>query len=421
MEKGSHMEYHPIASITPGAPIEFNVTAAEDDYTDIGRTYLYLKTKISKHKPEVEVVTNTDRVAPINLWLHSLFSQVDVKLNNVLITSSVNTYPYRSYLETLLTYGKDAKDGQLSMECWCQDDGENDNRMENTVLTDDQNHKVNRGFKKRHDLLANGKMELIGRLHCDIFLQDRYLPNGVDMNIKLIRSPATFNLIGHTEGLQAPNYSVDIESAVLYVRRVKVNPGIIVEHNKLLNAGKHLKFPLRRSVVNTFTISAGTQSKIHDHAITGQLPRRMCLAMVTNRAYNGSFDTSPYRFQHFNITQLSLNVEGETIPAQPLKMNFGTNDYLRAYLSLFEGTGMLYDNKGNCISRKDYKNGYTIFCFDLTADMADGNHMDPIKHGSVRVDLQFSEPLDNTINVILYSEYENTIQIDRARNVIIDY
>ena len=33
-------------------------------------------------------------VAPVNLTLHSMFSQVDVSLNEKLITPSTNTYPY---------------------------------------------------------------------------------------------------------------------------------------------------------------------------------------------------------------------------------------------------------------------------------------------------------------------------------------
>jgi len=48
-------------------------------------------------------------VDPVNLFLHGLFSQVDISLNGTLITQSTNTYPYRVILETLLSYGEDAK------------------------------------------------------------------------------------------------------------------------------------------------------------------------------------------------------------------------------------------------------------------------------------------------------------------------
>jgi hypothetical protein len=50
-----------------------------------------------------------DNVGPVNNFLHSLFSQVDVSLNGVLITNSSNTYGYRAYIENLLSYGSLAK------------------------------------------------------------------------------------------------------------------------------------------------------------------------------------------------------------------------------------------------------------------------------------------------------------------------
>ena len=62
-----------------------------------------------------------DPVAPVNNWLHALFSQVDVYLNGTLVTPSTNTYAYRAYIETLLSYGPDAKDTQLTSQLWHKD------------------------------------------------------------------------------------------------------------------------------------------------------------------------------------------------------------------------------------------------------------------------------------------------------------
>jgi len=61
-------------------------------------------------------------VAPVNLLLHSLFSQVDVSLNSTLISNSTNTYPYPAMLEMLLSYGSDAKASQLTSEMYYKDD-----------------------------------------------------------------------------------------------------------------------------------------------------------------------------------------------------------------------------------------------------------------------------------------------------------
>ena len=61
------------------------------------------------------------KVGPVNLFLHSLFSQVDVSLNERLISASTNTYPYRVVIETLSNYRGDAKSSQLSMAMFYKD------------------------------------------------------------------------------------------------------------------------------------------------------------------------------------------------------------------------------------------------------------------------------------------------------------
>ena len=118
---------------------------------------------------------------------------------------------------------------------------------------------------------------------------------------------------------------------------------------------------------------------------------------------------------------MCLNIGSQTIPSQPLKPDFEHDEYLQAYTTLFEGTGMLNANRGHGIQRGHFKKGYALYVFDLTADMCEGSHVDPIKHGSLRIEINFSKALPCTVNAVVYSEYDNVIQIDRARNIITDF
>ena len=90
-------------------------------------------------------------------------------------------------------------------------------------------------------------------------------------------------------------------------------------------------------------------------------------------------------------------------------------------MTLFEGTGMMNDDRGHGIDREDFKSGYALYAFDLTPDMAEGAHTDPIKYGNIRMDLHFAAELTATVDVIVYAEYDSLIQIDRARSVITDF
>ena len=106
-DSGTFVEYRPISSISDGAPIEFDVSSSGEDYIDFSNSYIHIKAKILNLDGTDLVAADT--VGPVNNLLHSLFSQVDISLNGTLITNSTNTYPYRAYIEDLLSYGTSAK------------------------------------------------------------------------------------------------------------------------------------------------------------------------------------------------------------------------------------------------------------------------------------------------------------------------
>ena len=73
------------------------------------------------------------------------------------------------------------------------------------------------------------------------------------------------------------------------------------------------------------------------------------------------------------------------------------------------------------MTRSDYGQGYTLFAFDLTPDHCPGDHFELIKQGNLRVELHFAQPLANTVNLIIYAEFQNVIEIDANRNVLYDF
>src|SRR6478609_5025824 len=119
IESGGWVEYNPISSIADGLPIEFVVGGSGQDYIDLANTQLYVRAQILK--ADNTNIDNNTHVGPINLFLHSLFSEVDLKLNDTLISSTNNTYAYRSYIETLLSYGPAAKNSQLTAALYYKD------------------------------------------------------------------------------------------------------------------------------------------------------------------------------------------------------------------------------------------------------------------------------------------------------------
>ena len=87
---------------------------------------------------------------------------------------------------------------------------------------------------------------------------------------------------------------------------------------------------------------------------------------------------------------------------------------------LFSGTGKLHGNSGSIKKREDYSEGYTIIVADLIPFKI-GDNFDLKVEGTLSIDLVFKSPLAATINVLVYAEYENVIEIDGNRNVIKDW
>ena len=64
----------------------------------------------------------------VNLFLHSLFQQVDVLLSDVQVSQSSGTYTYWAYIELLLSYGPQAKHSQLTAAFFYKDTAGNMDR-----------------------------------------------------------------------------------------------------------------------------------------------------------------------------------------------------------------------------------------------------------------------------------------------------
>ncbi|KAK2187695.1 hypothetical protein NP493_156g00009 [Ridgeia piscesae] len=405
--EGGKIEHRPVASIGTGGPIEFLLPGSGDDYLDVANTYLYVQARVTKaNGTDIDADT---AVGPVNNWVHSLFSQVDVSLNGTLVTPSTNTYSYRAYIETLLSHGKEAKDTQLTSVLWRKD------TAGHLDATDDTNDDL-----KQRRIHTNGSriVDMMGRLHVDLFFQERYLLNGVDMKIRLVQCKGAFALMA--DGADA-DFKVCIVEAALFARKAKLNPAVQMAHIKALEKAT-AKYPLRRVDCKVFSIPRGSMSHTHENVYLGVLPKRVVLCSIYNDAYNGAYNKNPFNAKHNNMNFLALYVDGQQVPAKPLQPRFDDGCYVRSYVNLFAGTGKMFQDEGNDLTRKDFGNGYTLFSFDLTPDACDdGSHFNLVQKGNLRVEIHFDQPLGQTVNVIVYGEFESVLEIDRSRNIIYDY
>ena len=294
-------------------------------------------------------------IGPTNLFLHSLFSQIDMYLNDKLITSSVSTYAYRAYQETLLSYGKAAKDTQLTAFLWYKDTA---GRMENATI---DVAGANSGFNTRARIASErNSINIMERIHGDFFFKEKLLLNGMGMRIRLIRSKNEFVLL---TGEANAKYKARIVEAVLHVRKVRILPAVALAHPKALEKS-NAKYPIRRVKCKTFSISRRNLDVSQEDVFPEQVLSRLVLGIVYNDAFNGTYAKNPFNFKLYRLTQLILQLDRQKQPVKPLKLNFAAGKIARGYMSLFQGTGKAFKDEYLDVSRENYEYGYTLFCFD---------------------------------------------------------
>ena len=407
---GSHHVLHqPLSTLTDAGPVEFFISGTGDEYIDVSDILLQVRCKVLT--PDGGNLPNQAVVAPENNLLHTLWAQIDCLLNDTVITNSNHTYAHNAYLETLLAFGHDATKTHLQTQFWYRDDDD--------VNSANPDH--NSGFRVRQELAAGSRpIDMIGKLHLDFFKQPKLLINNVSIKLRFTRNSDAFCL--HAAN-QATPYKIRLLDVSLLVRKCKINPSVQAAHLLALEK-TNARYPVKRVVSKIFSEPAGSLAINKENLFLGELPSRLVVGLLNNTAYHGSYSENPFNFRHLNTSSICLHLDGRSIPSQPLRPDFRDNYqcYVRSYQQMLEALGKTDSPESNTISLKDYCRGFTLWVFDLTPDQAgDAQHLNTIKHGSLRLEIHFRRALQHTVSILAQGEFDNLIEIDKFRNVLVDY
>ena len=104
------------SAIQGTGPFDIYIPAEKKSYIDPGSIRVNTSFKIKEISPAKELSNITDGVYPIYFFSKCIFKDIEVELESQKISlNASNTYPVRSYIKTILSYGEDAANGHL--EC----------------------------------------------------------------------------------------------------------------------------------------------------------------------------------------------------------------------------------------------------------------------------------------------------------------
>lgn len=411
------IEYSNINSLDNATTIEFNiVNKSMDTYLDLTSTTLFMQIQLvkadgSKYKLTDTVDKRETQPSFVNNMLSSIVKSVSVSLNGTVV-SNCNLYSYKHYLDTILNYGTEAANSQLTISGFFKDEPEKFDKL-------DDSKEANSGAKiRRTVLLDSALVNLYGKLDCDALNTSRLLLNSVDMKITLNLNEPAFYL------LETGTSNLIIHKSSILIRHCKINEGVLLRHNQILNSNKKATYPFSRSDIKSFLIPSGIQSISVDNIINGVLPDNLVVAFITNEAFNGSRSKNCFNFQPHELYQFTLFINGIPLSGHPLEINkYNYTRYTQAYRSLFLNTQSLYKDNSSMINYVGFRDGYFIIVLNLTPtlELTGGMCTSILRQGTVKIDLKFHDATKSTLNMLVYSETPAMFSVDKNRNVEVDY
>ncbi len=403
IEESIYEECRPNSSIEGQDVYEFDISGAGEDYADLSNSFLFVEFQVLKPAGG-NLTEGTDKVGIINNALHSLFSQVDCWLNETLITRNSNLYSYKSYFEDLLSHGVEAQKSYLTAQGFFKQDA---SKFE---AADDPS------FVTRFGKTVTGKKyQVMGRLHLDICQQNKAILNNVNIKIKLIKNKNSFALFNGTSGDNA-EHKIKITDMAFYIRKIRLSDDVKLAHMKQLEK-EPARYHYKRVEMKSFTIPQNVSDINLEKVCDGKIPNKLFYGLVSNEAFNGDYHKNPYKFDNKGVNFVALYIDGKQVPANPFTPDYSNNKYVRPFYSLVEACGTLNSPFGNNLTYEDYKSSNNIYGHDLTPHLSEGNIATRQK-GNVRVNLKTSSQLSASQTVITYSEFDDTLLIDKDRSIL---
>lgn len=164
---------------------------------------------------------------------------------------------------------------------------------------------------------------------------------------------------------------------------MRVDPGVLLNHSKQIESTP-VKYTISKNELKMNTIPKGSTEFYWDNIFPQAIPDRIVVALVDQKAVNGDYTTNPFNFQHFNLTDVGIYINGESVPGRPLKTDFTAGHYSSAYARLFEASGKWNHDAGLVITRDNFGNGYSLFVFTIDPCSFGEEYLNLIRRGNTR-------------------------------------
>uniref|UniRef100_A0A183BRD7 VP1 n=1 Tax=Globodera pallida TaxID=36090 RepID=A0A183BRD7_GLOPA len=330
-----------------------------------------------------------------------------VEVQNTELYDSGTLYPYKAYMTNELSFPASVKGHFMASSGYHP-----------SLKHDDA---TDAGFIARCRRFAGGrKARFISRLDFDLGNQELYLLNNMDVLFTIYRAKDAFLLhclaAGQNNGT---NYGLYLHDIKLYVKMVEVQPSLNMSIYKTLER-QPATYAVRKTEMKSVYLSAG-RTEMEYNIFSAAIPRRVTIALVLNRAFNGDLAHSPFNFRPYSIRDISVHAAGQTYPAVPYRMNFADAAYIRPFVDMYEALGMANSERSMDITLDQFQDGWTFFVVPLTSTLDDSCGFELLRSGTTSIRLQFNNDIPaGGVEMLVLGEFDQLIMIDYNRHIVSD-
>lgn len=404
IENTNQSIYYPLHSCeNKSAPLIFNITGNDVNHLNTAESHLYIRAKIvDKHGKDVpyEADKAKSSYALINLGLMSLFSSVEIKVNDTEAQKSTKWYAEKCMFETLLGKGKDWKKSFGAASGYFRSKDEND--------TNDQS------YVSRTNMVDKSRVfELMGRPHLNLLNQTRFLPPMTDVKLEFHRSSDAYCI--QTKGTHPPeNIQVQILEAEFIINKHIIHKKTWEDQYRRWIGGHPLIYPMRDAEMKSYNLAVGLRQDFNETTILGYLPDKVVIALCDAKSLHGSYDTNPHIYMSHGLSAINLTVNSDVTTVQNIECDYDDNRSLKAYSALFENLGFANCDSGLEMTKDEFTKSKSLFVFDLRHMR---NAAATPRHGNCVINLRFKEALKKALTVLVYLDYQSVMYLHSNRRV----
>lgn len=370
-------------------------------------------------KEKWEAIAPTDVALGLSSFpLSSLFSSIDMYVNDVLVTDKDQLYPFISFLKLTHMINADER-GKLEASCLGY-------KFPAGKLADPD---CTEHLDIRKVIAGKKELLLIDKIRLPLLEQEKLLLPGVSLKFVFTQTSSDFRCIsiaGKTATGQvtpASKMVLNIEKIFLHGTHIVSNDGLYVATLKELQ-NQPANYSIKRYQASSFQFPTGAQEVHHPISLASSiLPSVIFVMGVDAKDFYGQLAGSPYKSSMDDIKKICIKFENLEFPRGGYDLS-DRNGQLQAFNDFKENIKMLKNsNTYNETKFEEFSSTYCVACICLDRYLgSSAEHATSLsRSGYGELVIQLKAPSSESKTYLIVCIYNNSVSFNEGMSVKLDY